>query len=77
MMSQLWRISVQRLGRNLSEASELASVFQEVAPDLQVGAPGGGVLGRGRGAVDAEQLYLYWGRRTHAHRPISLPEGTY
>lgn len=34
--SQLWRISIQRLGRDLSEASELATVFQEVSPDLQV-----------------------------------------
>jgi hypothetical protein len=36
-MSQLWRISVQKLGRDLSEASELATVLQEVAPDLTVG----------------------------------------
>ena len=35
-MSQLWRINVQRLGRDLSEASELAAVLHEVAPHLQV-----------------------------------------
>jgi len=35
-MSQLWRISVQHLGRDLSEASELATVLQEVAPELRV-----------------------------------------
>ncbi|KAI8470555.1 MAG: hypothetical protein J3K34DRAFT_509307 [Monoraphidium minutum] len=35
-MSTLWRISVQRLGHDLSEASELATVLQEVAPGLTV-----------------------------------------
>lgn len=35
-MSALFRISVQRLGRDLSEASELAAVLQEISPSLSV-----------------------------------------
>lgn len=35
-MSKLWRISLANLGRNVSEATELASILQEFAPHIKV-----------------------------------------
>lgn len=37
-MSQVWRISLSNLSRNLLEATELANVLQEVSSSIQVGS---------------------------------------
>jgi hypothetical protein len=38
-MSQIWRISLSNLSRNLLEATELANVLQEVSSSIQVSGP--------------------------------------
>ncbi|KAF6258121.1 hypothetical protein COO60DRAFT_1151434 [Scenedesmus sp. NREL 46B-D3] len=74
-MSQVWRISLSNLSRNLLEATELANVLQEVSSSIQVTGLSSSLSGRLSTSTSATPTKLSARERIRSAVPIIIGAG--
>ncbi|WIA28283.1 hypothetical protein OEZ86_010836 [Tetradesmus obliquus] len=74
-MSQVWRISLSNLSRNLLEATELANVLQEVSSSIQVTGLSKSLSGRTSTSISGNPTKLSARERIRSAVPIQIGAG--